>query len=146
MLLLYGILIIALFTDFYRCRIYNRLILAGYLIGFAYCIYNQELWYISLGDSLFVLALLYPFFVIGAFGGGDIKLFTVIAVFLGLEGTINIIISAVMAGAVLSVLKIISIWFQKKNFSLAHLYIHFSLPILIGTILTQQGDIQWITF
>lgn len=146
MLLLYGILIIALFTDFYRCRIYNWLILAGYLAGFSYCLYSQELWYISLGDSLFVLAFLYPLFAIGAFGGGDIKLFTVIAVFLGLEGTVNIIISAVMAGAVLSILKIIFILFQKKKISLAHLYIHFSLPILIGTILVQKGDIQWITF
>lgn len=146
MLLLYGILVIALFTDFYKCRIYNWLIVIGYFAGFCHCLYNQELWYISLGDSLFILALLYPLFVIGAFGGGDIKLFTVIALFLGLEGTLNIIISSVMAGAVLSILKIIFIFFQKKNISLAHLYIHFSLPILIGTILLQQGDVQWITF
>lgn len=146
MLLLYSILIIALFTDFYKCRIYNWLILAGYFAGFCHCLCNQGLWYISLGDSLFTLAILYPLFVIGAFGGGDIKLFTVIALFFGLEGTLNIIISSVMAGAVLSILKIIFILFQKKNISLAHLYIHFSLPILIGTILVHQGGIQWITF
>lgn len=146
MLLLYSILIIALFTDFYKCRIYNRLILAGYFAGFCYCLCNQGLWYISLGDSLFTLAILYPLFVIGAFGGGDIKLFTVIALFFGLEGTLNIIISSVMAGAVLSILKIIFTLFQKKKISLAHLYIHFSLPILIGTILIHQGGVQWITF
>ncbi|MBP3458225.1 MAG: prepilin peptidase [Lachnospiraceae bacterium] len=146
MLFLYGILAAALFMDFYRCRIPNGLILAGYLTGFAYCLYTGALWHISLLDSLFIFILLCPLYMIGAFGGGDVKLFMVMAVFLGLENTVNIMITSIMAGAVCSVFKIIFMFFQKKKQSLSHLYIHFSLPIVIGTILVQHGGIIWITF
>ncbi len=146
MLLLYGILAAALFMDFYKCRIPNKLILAGYFIGFVHCLYTGDLWFISLMDSLFILILLCPLYTIGAFGGGDVKLFMVIAVFLGFENTVNIIITSIMAGAICSVVKIIFMFFQKKKQSLSHLYIHFSLPMVIGTILIQQGGIIWITF
>lgn len=146
MLILYGILAAALFMDFYRWRISNRLILAGYFTGIVYCLYTGGLWHISFLDSLFIFILLCPLYMIGTFGGGDVKLFMVIAVFLGFENTINIFITSIIAGAVCSVFKIIFMFFQKKKQSLSHLYIHFSLPIVIGTILVQHGGIIWITF
>lgn len=146
MLFLYGILAAALFMDFYKCRIPNRLILTGYFMGFVHCLYIGDLWVITLLDSFFIFILLYPLYMIGAFGGGDVKLFMVMTVFLGFENTINILITSVMAGAVCSVFKIILMLFQKKKQSLSHLYIHFSLPIVIGTILVQHGGIIWITF
>lgn len=146
MLLLYGILAAALFMDFYQYRIPNKLILAGYLTGSLYCLYSGSLWHIALLDTIFILILLYPLFVIGAFGGGDVKLFSVIGLFLGSEATINILITSIMIGAACSVIKIIFTFLQKKKISLTHLYIHFSLPILLGTILVQHGGITWITF
>lgn len=146
MLLLYCLLAAALLMDFYRCRIPNLLILAAYLAGIGYSLFCGGAWYLSLLDSLLILILLYPFYLIGAFGGGDVKLFTVIALFLGIEGTINTIISALMVGAVCSVIKILFLLFRKERISFSHLYIHFSLPILAGTILTHFGGITWITF
>lgn len=146
MFLLYGILAAALFMDFYRCRIPNPLILAGYIMGAVYCIYSYNEWYIYITDSIAVVIILYPLFLIGAFGGGDVKLFGVIGLFLGLELTINIFITALMAGAVCSVIKIIYTLIKRQDFSLSNLYIHFSFPILIGTILTLHGGITWITF
>lgn len=146
MLFLYGILAAALFMDLYKCRIPNRLILTGYFMGFVHCLYIGDLWVITLLDSFFIFILLYPLYMIGAFGGGDVKLFMVMTVFLGFENTINILITSVMAGAVCSVFKIILMLFQRKKQSLSHLYIHFSLPIVIGTILVQHGGIIWITF
>lgn len=146
MFLLYGILAAALFMDFYRCRIPNLLILAGYILGIAYGIFNHDIWYIYITDSIISLLALYPLFLIGAFGGGDVKLFAVVGLFLGLEPTVNIFITSLMAGAVCSVIKISATLIKRKHFSLSNLYIHFSLPIFIGTILTLHGGITWITF
>lgn len=146
MFFLYGILAAAIFTDFYRCRIPNLLILAGYMIGMAYCIFTEDFWYFFLADSLITLLFLYPLFLIGAFGGGDVKLFSVIGLFLGLEAAANIFINALLAGAVCSVIKIILTLAKKRKASLSNLYIHYSLPVLIGTILTTSGGITWITF
>lgn len=146
MFLLYGILAAALYTDFTKCRIPNQLILTGYGVGILFGIFTKGLWYIFILDSIMVFFFLYALFLIGALGGGDIKLFMVIAVFLGLEQVLNIAITAVMAGAVCSVIKILFIFHKRKHLSLSGLYIHFSLPILIGTILTVHGGITWITF
>lgn len=146
MFLLYGILAAALFMDFYRCRIPNLLILAGYIMGIAYGIHSCNIWYVYITDSIIILLALYPLFLIGAFGGGDVKLFAVVGLFLGLELTVNIFITSLMAGAVCSVIKISVALIKRNRFSLSNLYIHFSLPIFIGTILTLHGGITWITF
>lgn len=146
MFLLYGILAAALFTDFYRCRIPNLLILAGYITGTVYCIYSYNNWYIFITDSIAIILILYPLFLIGAFGGGDIKLFAVIGLFLGLELTVNVFITALIAGAVCSVIKIISTLIRRRQLFLSGLSIHYSLPVFIGTILTFHGGITWITF
>lgn len=146
MFLLYGILAAALFTDFRKLRIPNSLIVWGIIAGIGHSIYREDIWYIALFDGLFALILLYPLYVIGAFGGGDVKLLSVIGIFLGIENTINIVILALMAGAVCSVIKILFLLFREKRLSFKNLYIHFSLPILIGTILVHFGGITWITF
>lgn len=146
MFLLYGILAAALYTDFTKCRIPNQLILTGYGAGILFGIFTKSLWHILVLDSIMVFFFLYALFLIGALGGGDIKLFMVIAVFLGLELALNIAITAVMAGALCSVIKILITFQREKRLSLSGLYIHFSFPIVIGTILTVHGGITWITF
>jgi prepilin peptidase CpaA len=146
MLLLYVVLAAAVVTDFFRYRIPNGLVVAGYLAGILNCLYQKDIWYISLLDGIFILLLLYPLFAIGAFGGGDIKLLSVVGIFLGFEMTVNVVIMALIAGAVCSVIKIVLTCLRKQSLSLSHLYIHFSLPIFIGTSLTHLGGITWITF
>lgn len=146
MLFLYCLLAAAFFSDFYKDRIPNALIAAGYLTGIGYSLAVGDLWYISVLDSIVILILLYPLFLAGAFGGGDVKLLSAAALFLGAEGTVNVFISALMTGALCSVIKVVFLIFRKEKVSLSHLYIHFSLPILIGTILTHLGGITWITF
>lgn len=146
MFILYCLLAAAVFMDFYRDRIPNWLIAAGYLAGIGYSLSGGGLWFIFILDSVAILILLYPFFLAGAFGGGDVKLLSAAALFLGAEETVNVILSALMVGAVCSVAKIIFLLCRKEKISLSHLYIHFSLPILAGTILTHLGGITWITF
>lgn len=146
MFVLFGILAAALVTDLFRSRIPNLLILAGYLLGMAYAVLTESPWYLCLLDGLMVLVFLYPLYLMGAFGGGDIKLFSVIGMFLGLMPTVNIILTAIMAGAVCSVIKIIFLLLMRRKISFSNLTIHFSLPIFMGTILIVFGGITWITF
>lgn len=146
MFLLYGILAAALVVDFRHFRIPNGLILVGIVAGISYTVRSDGLWYLALLDGLILLLILYPFYMIGAFGGGDVKLLAVVGIFLGLEMGVNVVVLSLMAGAVCSVLKILYELFRKKWLSFKHLYIHFSLPIFIGTILVHFGGITWITF
>lgn len=146
MYLLYGILVTALFMDFKSLRIPNWLIVIGWLMGFVYGLHQGEPWYLMVSNGILILILFYPLYVIGAFGGGDIKLFSVIGMFLGVDATVHILILSLMAGAVCSGIKIILMFFQKKKQSFQHLYIHFSLPIFLGTILVQSGGITWNIF
>lgn len=146
MFILLGILAAALLTDFFRSRIPNLLILAGYLSGVGYAVLTQNPWHLCLIDGLIILICLYPLYLFGAFGGGDIKLFSVIGIYLGLMPTVNVVLSAIMAGAVCSVIKIIFLLLRHRKISFSNLTIHFSLPIFLGTILIVFGGISWITF
>lgn len=146
MFLLYGILAVALVADFRHFRIPNVLILVGIMAGIGYTAWSDGLWYLALLEGLILLLVLYPFYMIGAFGGGDVKLLAVVGIFLGLEMGVNVAVLSLMTGAVCSVFKILYELFRKKWLSFKHLYIHFSLPIFIGTILVQFGGITWITF
>lgn len=146
MFVLFGILAAALLTDFFRSRIPNLLILAGYLAGIIYALLTGSPWYLSLLDGLIILVFLYPLYLMGAFGGGDIKLFSVIGMFLGFMPAVNVVLTAIMAGAVCSVIKIIFLLLTHRKISFSNLTIHFSLPIFIGTILIVFGGITWITF
>lgn len=146
MFILFGILAAALLTDLFRSRIPNRLILAGYLSGIVYAVLTENPWYLCLLDAFIILVFLYPLYLIGAFGGGDIKLFSVIGMFLGFMPAVNIVLTAIMAGAVCSVIKIIFLLLRYRKISFSNLTIHFSLPIIIGTIFIVFGGITWITF
>ncbi|MCH5280906.1 MAG: prepilin peptidase [Lachnospiraceae bacterium] len=146
MFVLFGILTAALLTDLFRSRIPNLLILIGYLSGITCAVLTENPWYLCLFDGLAILLFLYPLYLIGAFGGGDIKLLSVIGLFLGLPSTVNIVLTAIMAGAVCSVIKIIFLLSCRRKISFSNLTIHFSLPIFIGTILIVFGGISWITF
>lgn len=146
MFVLFGILAAALVTDLFRSRIPNPLILAGYLLGMVYAVLTENPWYVCLLDAFILLVFLYPLYLIGAFGGGDIKLFSVIGMFLGFMPAVNVVLTAIMAGAVCSVIKIIFLLLTHRKISFSNLTIHFSLPIFMGTILIVFGGISWITF
>ena len=146
MFVLFSILAAALVTDLFRSRIPNLLILIGYLSGVIYSLLTEGPWYLCLLDGLIILIFLYPLYLVGAFGGGDIKLLSVVGIFLGFMPTVNVILTAVMAGAVCSVIKIIFLLIRYGKISFSNLTIHFSLPIFMGTILIVFGGITWITF
>lgn len=77
---------------------------------------------VSIPVILFFMA-----FQIGGLGAGDIKLFSVIAGFLTMKDMWTCIVAAFLAGAVLSIGKIIFAKRMKQPHT-----IHFSVPILAG--------------
>lgn len=129
---LFAVLIIAVIYDFWKCRIPNWLVVIGYFVGIASALWQDKLWYLRLTDSLLMLLILYPLFLFGTFGGGDVKLLLCIVAFVGFEEGACISIFAVIIGAVISMIKIVYFLCGKKMFQFSRLYIHFSLPIFMA--------------
>lgn len=164
MILLFFILFIAVCFDVQTFRIPNQLILTGYGGGILYQIYRpgefilfEFLEYILC--AFLLLVLLIPLFKIRVIGGGDVKLFSVCGLFAGFEAAISIILYAFFIGAFISVMYLAyrrfflnnKLFPNNKLFSNSKLFpnneqqqnlqkkkscnvIHFSIPVLLGTV------------
>lgn len=146
MYFLCAVLSLAVMVDLIRYKIPNWLLLMGYLGGIVYQYRSSNLWYFYVTDSILILITFYILFYFNILGGGDVKLYAVIALFVGYIPCLNIFVLSFIVGALISVFKIAFLVISQKEWDISHLYIHFSLPILIGTILTHFGGISWITF
>lgn len=172
-ILLYGILAVITVWDLKTFRIPNGFILAGIPIGLATSLYVtgwSGLW-ISLWQMICVFTimfLIWAFFELikmPAIGGGDMKLFVLMASFSPILSTKDVFIIAflsVLMGAALFVVLLLltrpsSI---KRMFDqLAHLFLYFipnkseenmkklafSVPIVIATVLHLQGGIGFFS-
>ena len=117
-------------TDIYKNKIFNNWILAGVICGMAVWLSAgspEQIW-MKLIRSICVLLLFLPVYLFGGIGGGDIKLFMVIAMFLNNEDLLTVIIMSFVIGAVIGVAKVIS----KRNLKET---IHFAVPIMISVLL-----------
>ena len=161
--LLLIVLSVAVVLDFRFRRISNRLIVCGILmaIGLHLFLYGGKdiltvLWNIS-----FPVIVLYLFYLVGALGAGDIKLFSVIGGFVSWDLLVRIMLLSLFIGGVESLLKLLvqKDMRQRIRGALQHLVrfcggdksaypkdftggknlIHFSLPMLLGTI----GAMLW---
>lgn len=142
------VLLFAVLFDFLKGKIPNLLLMIGYIAGCIYMITTDTLWYFHIIDSLLLLMILYPLFLVGAFGGGDIKLIVTLGVLIDFEESIKIAIVALAIGAIISILKILFLFCCRKEFQFSNLYIHFSLPISLGVILIHYfgGITSWQIF
>ena len=114
----------AVLCDYYSYQIPNELIILGYIMGLLYEV-TERGWYgsvVFLIRALFPMILLYILFMIGGLGAGDLKLLSVISVFLTLSVTMNLIIMAFLIGGFVSVLQII----RRKH------HLHFTFCICGG--------------
>lgn len=157
-LVLLAILGVAVVLDFRFLRISNRLILFGIVLAICLhlAIYGLEgilsvLWNIS-----FPVIVLYLFYLVGALGAGDIKLFSVIGGFVNFRMLVNAMAFALVIGAAYALVKLLCARELRVRIisGLLHLWrvaggvnspypkeltqgknvIHFSLPVLLGTI------------
>ncbi len=155
MLILYGFVIAAVVTDIKSGKISNRLILIGLGISLVRKLLQEG--GVGLLTGVIQISLpvivLYLFFLIGALGAGDIKLFSLIGGFVNFKELITCIVVAFVLGAIGSVIKMlisggfirgisvgsVYLWnFLCGNHveykKTAHNVIPFSIPILGGLV------------
>nr|MBQ8253096.1 prepilin peptidase [Lachnospiraceae bacterium] len=135
---MYILLILAVFFDVRTFRIPNRLILAGYVAGSLYRFFHPagQFWIYYPASAVGLFFFLIPFYKIRAFGGGDLKLLSVCALFTGWEKAVSVVLYTFLIGGIISVFFLVyHLKFSKEfnNKKFRHV-IHFSIPILGGVI------------
>lgn len=123
MIVLLLILLAAVYTDYRRGCIPNWIIVFGVISGLfeSFIGGGVETFLLGIVAMILPVVILYPVFMIGALGAGDLKLFSVIGSFLGIRGVLISLCIAFVIGAVISIIKII----QVHNFK-ERIYYFFS--------------------
>lgn len=108
-LVLYAIVAVAVVLDFKYMRISNRLIFMGIFLALACCLIGRGvsdviyvLWNIS-----FPVVVLYLFYLLGAVGAGDVKLFSIIGGFVNFKELVSCMAFSFVIGAVWSIGKML---------------------------------------
>lgn len=108
-LLTAGLLMLAAAGDVKDCRVSNRIILMGLLLGIVTNI--RQSGYIGLGEwflgAAVPVSILWLLFCFRMLGAGDIKLFSVIGGLYGVLFTMRVMVAAFFLGAVMSVFQLL---------------------------------------
>lgn len=101
--ILFCIVLIALISDLKNRKVPNSLILVGTCAGILFSIFNYggESLLSSLAGAGIAIALFLPPFIYGLLGGGDVKLFFVIAIFEGPVSFLEIIVYSFASGGLI---------------------------------------------
>ena len=96
----------AAWVDSRRNRIPNRLVLSGALIGLGFQIAAAGASGLAsaIGGMALGMALLLPFYAIGAMAAGDVKLMGMVGIFLGPSGVLSAAVLTFLAGGALALL------------------------------------------
>ncbi len=157
--MLQGILTVAVISDYRSDKIPNWLIIAGLGCGAVWRILLcGDLWYqVLLGIGCPVI-IFYLLFLMRALGAGDIKLFSVVGCFWPFQDLLSCILLSFVAGAVISISKLLIHGQLFESLSCFYLYVrkvyqtkkiekypgrnvkqrqmHFSIAIYLGFFLT----------
>ena len=108
-LTLYILLTVAVIQDFKKTRVSNRLILIGLLFAVCFRILGDGAEHIIwiLPNIIFPVIVLYLFYLMGALGAGDIKLFSLIGGFVNFKELVECICISIIIGAVAGLIKLL---------------------------------------
>lgn len=154
--ILLSILFGATIMDCISFKIKNRYLLISFFISVSYQIYSNDFpILVSVFISIFLtFVLLYPIYLIGGIGAGDVKLFMVISVFFSFEEMPWILFTAFLIGAIEGVFLLVSSLLQNyqretqfiffiqdfiSKFYQRSTHIHFTIPITISILLKIGG-------
>lgn len=166
---LFVILAVAVITDMVFDKIYNEWICLAVMTGLSYAAWMGGPGGLvrALLSMALPVALLYPLFLIGGLGAGDIKLLAAAGCFLDVGETAACLGISFCIGAVFSLLKMLAerSLLRRMQYLLSYVResavsgdwkrygqgengtgkIHFALPVLLGVILYQvyQGGMVW---
>lgn len=109
MIVLLLILSAAVYTDYRQRRIPNWIVGFGVVSGLFICFLHGGVssFLEGLCGMVLPVVLLYPAFMIGGLGAGDLKLFAVVGSYLGIKGVLISLTFAFVMGAILSLVKMI---------------------------------------
>ncbi|MEE1303979.1 MAG: prepilin peptidase [Agathobacter sp.] len=165
LLTLHLLVLAAMLQDIKETRISNRLILSGILISIALRILHGEVRqiYRILPNIIIPVVMLYLFYLMGAIGAGDIKLFSLIGSFVNLRELISCIVFSFIVGAALSLVKLLVTkqffvrisdgwcyildlirgnWTSYSHRDTGNV-IHFAVPIMAGLLLSEAYGLWW---
>lgn len=140
MLLLFFLLLAAVYFDVRFFRIPNPLIVLGIITGllYRYLLPGELLFYVYPLGMVGMFLLLIPLYRIHAIGGGDVKLLSVCALFTGLRISLSIAVYALCFGGFFSILYLVYHRFFSKQRQRERHVIHFSISIFLG------ATVQWL--
>lgn len=170
-IILFLVLAVAAITDLLFDKIYNEWILVAMATGLCYAVWQDgaEGLARALASMMIPFALLYPLFLIGGLGAGDVKLLSVAGCFLTVKETMLCLGLSFLLGAVFSLLKMAveRNFLQRMKYLLSYIVdvfnsgewrfyeedrndrqrrkegkIHFSVPVLLGMVIC-KGGIYW---
>lgn len=137
------LLSVAVFTDYKTGKIPNLLIIVGSITGIAVGQPPSD----YLLRAILIILLFFPFYLIKALGAGDIKCFSMIALYLDTEQLLSAILYTFLIAALWSVFIILINYFPKKEIkSLRCITIHLAFPILMGVLISIGGDLLCTIF
>lgn len=130
------LLIAAMWTDFRKKKVSNRLVCFGLFLG-----YIRNLSVYGWNGSIYFLVqisipvlMFYLLFLMHAFGAGDIKLFSVVSSCIGIKGFFQVMIHSFLVGAVFSFAVLIR---NRNLFSRVAYFFHYAKTALSTKTITQ---------
>ncbi len=147
-MILYVLLLAAIYFDICSFRIPNSLILLGLGCGAWYHLWlpKEQSLIFYLFSMAGMFTLLIPVYRLHAIGGGDVKLLSLCAWFAGLTRGVSIAIGALCFGGIISILYLVYHHNISKQKSKDRHVIHFSIPIFLGAVTERiWGGLLWPT-
>jgi len=138
MLLVYALISAAVIMDYKYFKIPNSLNLWGFISAIFLNLFSPgpyNLYSVVIG-LMIPFVLLYPVFMIGGIGAGDIKLLCVIGAVIGMKSCMKFTVSCFIIAGIIGILKLILMEIRgEKNKRYTMHKIHFSYAIVVASIL-----------
>ena len=138
MLFVYALISAAVITDYKCFQIPNLQNLWGLISAIFLNLFLQEQYNLLSNVIGFVIpfVLLYPVFIIGGIGAGDIKLLCVIGTIIGMKSSMKFTIFCFVIAGIIGILKLLFLGIRdkrKKGYVMNK--IHFSYAVFVASIL-----------
>ena len=131
------VLIRAVYTDIRTGKIENRMLIISAISGLVLNYYTGGARLVLMGVKMAVVmtGVLFVLFILRGLGAGDIKLLSVVGLYLP-EQVVRITVAAFIIAGLLSVMRILLRAVKKEQMLVYGETIHFSVPILLSVCMT----------
>ena len=141
--ILIGVFCAVIFMDWCHYRIPNACIIVGIAAGLVmtYVSYSMSGLLQAVGTASVIFLAFYPFYLLGALGAGDVKLFMMVgcySCYMGTGGTIHYMLVTMMIAAVISIIKMIA--YTESRERLIYLARYLRKAAMTGAVDTYQVD------